>query len=99
MAIQDAAARSHSPVEDAYEFPPNNYKTKRKELLLASVLFSMICLGSVAIVLIGGNPLFWAPIALGSLGVAGSSVIYLDSSKRSIQKLRNDLDLLGQMWP
>ena len=53
------------------------YRAKRKELRFSAVLFSGICLGSVMAILFGANPLFWTPIALGSLGVGGSSAIYL----------------------
>jgi hypothetical protein len=53
------------------------YRAKRKELLFSSGLFSAICLASVLAILFGANPVFWTPIALGSLGVGGSSAIYL----------------------
>jgi hypothetical protein len=71
-AIQDAAARP-SLLEDTDRL----VLTKRRELLVSAILFSGICLGSVTVILFGGNPLFWTPIALGSFGVCGSSVLYL----------------------
>ncbi|SRR6266851_8171722 len=75
-AIREASARPKS-FEDADKRAPKRYATKRLELLVSAVLFSAICLGSVVVILAGSNPLFWTPIALGSLGVAGSSAIYI----------------------
>jgi hypothetical protein len=71
-AIQDASARS-----PLLEDTDTLVRTKRRELLVSAILFSVICLGSVAVILFGGNPLFWTPIALGSFGVCGSGVLYL----------------------
>ncbi len=86
--VETAADRARSLSSESRALR-QEYAAKRKELRLSTALFSAICLGSALAILFGANPLFWTPIALGSLGVCGSSAIYLrrlgtfDSQNRS----------------
>jgi hypothetical protein len=75
-AASATTAWTVSPYSDSRDLR-EELGAKRWELIFSTVVFSAICLGSVAAILIGANPLFWTPIALGSLGVGGSSAIYL----------------------
>lgn len=49
---------------------------KERELFISMVGFLVLCLAAIVVIFLGGSPLFWTPIALGSFGVCGSSALY-----------------------